>query len=77
MAFDPQSVRHAERIYLTQDCLDALRLVKPCAEHRDKWIEDALWEALSKVPGVVDCINARKEALRKFKEQQKTSEEPE
>lgn len=74
MAFDPSSVRHREQVYLTQDCCDALRLVKPCSEHRDKWIEDALWEALSKVPGVVDCINARKEALRKFKEQQKVEE---
>lgn len=75
MAFDPSQIRHGDRVYLTQDAWDALRLVKPAAEHRDRWIEDALWEALSKVPGVVDCINARKEALRKFREQHKSEAE--
>lgn len=75
MAFDSNSVRHPERIYLTQDCLDALRLVKPNVEERDKFVEAALWTALSAIPGVVDVINQRKELLRKFKEQHKTEEE--
>lgn len=75
MAFDSNSVRHGDRVYLTQDAWDALRLVKPCAEHRDKFIENACWVALSAIPGVVDVINQRKELLRKFKEQHKAEEE--
>lgn len=77
MAFDSNNVRHSDRVYLTQDAWDALRLVKPCAEHRDKFIEDACWTALSAIPGVVDVINQRKELLRKFKEQQKEVHEEE
>lgn len=70
MPFDPQTIRNGERIYLTQDCWDALALVKARAEDRDKLIEEAVWQELSKVPGLIDCINSRKESLRKFKEKQ-------
>lgn len=71
MAFDPTTIRNGERVYLTQDAWDALGLVKARSEERDKFIEDAVWEAMAKHPGVIDVINARKELLRQFKEKQR------
>jgi len=71
MPIDSSTVRNGERVYLTGDCWDALGLVKPRSEERDKFIEEAIWQALGAFPGIIDCINERKESARKFKERVK------
>lgn len=72
MSFDPSSARYPRQVYLTMDAWRGLDLLASNTEHRDRIIETALWDLLSKEAGLVDCVNAIKEAERKFKEAQKS-----
>lgn len=67
--------RFPKKIYLTADCLKALSLISTASQSEDAIVESAIWEKLSTIPGLTDCITAQNEAVRKFKEQNKTEEE--